>query len=62
VKALLGHDADPHARDVSQSLPLELAIQRGIRNAPVVKYLIQQYGFGLHSSKPSTTLLEACEL
>jgi ankyrin repeat protein len=62
VKALLGHDADPHARDVSQSLPLDLAIQGGIRNAPVVKYLIQQYGFGLHSSKPSTTLLEACKL
>jgi ankyrin repeat protein len=62
VKVLLDHNADHHARDMNKSLPLELAIQGGGRNASVVKYLIEKYGFGPDFSFPSATLLEACKL
>lgn len=62
VKLLLDHDADHHARDMNKSLPLELAIQGGGRNAPSVKYLIEKYGFGPDFSSPSAAFLEACKL
>lgn len=62
VKVLLDHNADHHARDMNKSLPLELAIQGGGRNASVIKYLIEKYGFGPDFSSPSATLLEACKL
>jgi ankyrin repeat protein len=62
VKLLLDHDADHYARDMNKSLPLELAIQGGGRNASAVKYLIEKYGFGPDFSSPSATLIEACKL
>jgi ankyrin repeat protein len=62
VKLLLDHGANHHARDMNNSLPLELAIQGGGRNASAVKYLIEKYGFGPGFSAPSAALLEACKL
>ncbi|PCH02638.1 Hypothetical protein PENO1_036910 [Penicillium occitanis (nom. inval.)] len=59
VKLLLDHNADHNAHDMNKSLPLELAIQGGGRNASAVKYLIEKYGFGPDFSSPSAALLEA---
>lgn len=61
VKVLLDSGADPYARDVSHSLPLDLAVQGGFNNTAVVKYLIQKYGFGPNYPKPDPDFLEACK-
>ncbi|KAL5340315.1 ankyrin repeat-containing domain protein [Aspergillus crustosus] len=59
VKLLLDSGADPYARDADGSIPLNIAIGRGLETVETTKYLIQHHGFGREYTSTTPALITA---